>query len=184
MHIRNEPMIAYVSKVLAAAHLNTSHFTDFLLLTHSKWNEDTKKNDLHEFTVLIIPALANRGDAPTLPPPRREALNIPAIKHVFAAHVSEEDNSISILQAGEIVRSVLHDSDNVAFFCQAFELTNNEDHDAAEAARVLFNASNMAKNRSGLILTIKAYRQGQKVTYGGESARQQNTCTPRPSEYH
>ena len=28
----------------------------------------------------------------------------------------------------------------------------------------------MAKNRSGLILTIKAYGHGQKVTHGGESA--------------
>lgn len=28
----------------------------------------------------------------------------------------------------------------------------------------------MSKNRSGLILTLKAYGQGQKVTHGGESA--------------
>lgn len=83
---------------------------------------------------------------------------------MFAAHVSEEGNVISILQAGEIIRSVLLDTDNVGFFCQAFELTNHEDHDAAEAARALFNASNMSKNRSGLVLTIKAYGQGQKVS--------------------
>lgn len=58
----------------------------------------------------------------------------------------------------------------LAFFSQAFELSNYEEHDATEAARVLFNASNMSKNRSGLILTIKAYGHGQKVTHGGESA--------------
>ena len=172
MHIRNEPMISYVSKVLAAAHLNSTHFTDIQLLTHLKWNEETQRNDHHEFIVLIIPALANRGDAPILPPPRREALNIPAVKDIFAAHVSEEGNIISILQAreGEVIRSILHDTQNVGFFCQAFELTNHEDHDATEAARVLFNASNMSKNRSGLILTLKAYGQGQQVTHRGESA--------------
>ena len=105
--------------------------------------------------MLIIPALAYRGDAPTLPPPRREALNIPAIKHIFAAHVSEEGNIMSILQGGEIIRSILHDARNMGFFSQAIELTNHEEHDATEAARVLFNASNMSKNRSGLILTSK-----------------------------
>ena len=97
-------------------------------------------------------------------------MNIPPIKHIFAAHVSEEGNIISILEAGEIVRSVLHDEHNVGFFSQAFELSNYEEHDATEAARVLFNASNMSKNRSGLILTMKAYGHGQKVTHGGESA--------------
>ena len=93
-------MISYVSKVLAAAHLNSSHSTDIQLLTLLKWKEQTQRNDHHEFIVLIIPALANRGDAPILPPPRREALNLPAIKHIFTAHVSEEGNIISILQAG------------------------------------------------------------------------------------
>lgn len=167
MHIHNEPMSSYVSKVLAPAHLISSHFTDIQLLTHLKWNEQTQSE---QFTVLVIPALADRGDAPTLPPPRREALNIPAIKHIFAAHVSEEGNIISILQEGEIIRSILHDTDNVGFFCQAFELSNNEEQDAIEAARVLFNASSMSKNRSGRILTLKAYGRGQKVTHGGESA--------------
>lgn len=77
---------------------------------------------------------------------------------------------MSILQAGEIARSTLHDTDNVGFFTQAFELTNNEDRDCAEVTPVLFNASDMSKNRSGLILTLKAYGQGQKLTRGGESA--------------
>ena len=97
-------------------------------------------------------------------------MNIPPIKHIFAAHVSEEGNIISILEAGEIVRSVVHDQHNVGFFSQASELSNYEEHDATEAARVLYNASNMSKNKSGLILTIKAYGHGQKVTSGGESA--------------
>ena len=68
------------------------------------------------------------------------------------------------------MRSVLHDQHSVGFFSQAFELSNYEEHDATEAARVLYNASNMSKNKSGLILTIKAYGHGQKVTSGGESA--------------
>ena len=163
-------MLSYVAKVLSAAHLNSTHFTDLQLLTHKKWCDDTNKEEHYSFLLLTIPTLASRGDAPILPPTRREALNIPPIKHIFAAHVSEEGNIISILEAGEIVRSILHDAHNVGYFCQAFELSNYEPHDAAEAARVLFNASNMAKNRSGLILTIKAYGHGQKVTHGGESA--------------
>ena len=163
-------MISYVAKVLTAAHINSAHFTDMQLLTHTKWNDDTNSNDHHTFLLLTIPTLASRGDAPTLPPTRREALNIPPIKHIFAAHVSEEGNIISILEAGEIVRSVLHDQHSVGFFSQAFELSNYEEHDATEAARVLYNASNMSKNKSGLILTIKAYGHGQKVTSGGESA--------------
>ena len=170
LDVKNEPMISYVAKVLSAAHLNSTHFTDLQLLTHTKWSDDTNKEEHYSFLLLTIPTLASRGDAPILPPTRREALNIPPIKHIFAAHVSEEGNIISILEAGEIVRSILHDDHNVGYFCQAFELSNYEPHDAAEAARVLFNASNMAKNRSGLILTIKAYGHGQKVTHGGESA--------------
>ena len=90
LKIYNEPMISYVAKVLTAAHLNSTHFTDMQLLTHTKWNDDTNRNEHHTFLMLTIPALASRGDAPTLPPTRREALNIPPIKHVFAAHVSEE----------------------------------------------------------------------------------------------
>ena len=109
-------MISYVAKVLSAAHLNSTHFTDMQLLTHTKWNDDTNRNEHHTFLMLTIPTLASRGDAPTLPPTRREALNIPPIKHIFAAHVSEEGNIISILEAGEIVRSVLHDEHNVGFF--------------------------------------------------------------------
>ena len=170
LDVKNEPMISYVAKVLSAAHLNSTHFTDLQLLTHTKWSDDTNKEEHYSFLLLTIPTLASRGDAPILPPTRREALNIPPIKHIFAAHVSEEGNIISILEAREIVRSILHDDHNVGYFCQAFELSNYEPHDAAEAARVLFNASNMAKNRSGLILTIKAYGHGQKVTHGGESA--------------
>ena len=170
LDVNNEPMLSYVAKVLSAAHLNSTHFTDLQLLTHKKWCDDTNKEEHFSFLLLTIPTLASRGDAPILPPTRREALNIPPIKHIFAAHVSEEGNIISILEAGEIVRSILHDAHNVGYFCQAFELSNYEPHDAAEAARVLFNASNMAKNRSGLILTIKAYGHGQKVTHGGESA--------------
>ena len=170
LDVNNEPMLSYVAKVLSAAHLNSAHFTDLQLLTHKKWCEESNKEEHFSFLLLTIPTLASRGDAPILPPTRREALNIPPIKHIFAAHVSEEGNIISILEAGEIVRSILHDAHNVGYFCQAFELSNYEPHDAAEAARVLFNASNMAKNRSGLILTIKAYGHGQKVTHGGESA--------------
>ena len=165
-------MISYVAKVLAAAHLNSTHFTDMHLLTHTKWNDGTQRNDHHTFLTLFIPTLASRGDAPTLPPPRREALNIPAIKHIFAAHVSEEGNIISILEAGEIVRSVLHDEHNVGFFSQAFELTNYEEHDITEAARVLFNADNMSKNRSGLKLTIKAYMDMAKRLRTGASRPQ------------
>ena len=92
-------MISYVAKVLSAAHLNSTHFTDMQLLTHAKWNDDINKDEHHSFLLLTIPTLASRGDAPILPPTRREALNIPPIKHIFAAHVSEEGNIISILEA-------------------------------------------------------------------------------------
>ena len=102
--------------MLSAAHLNSTHFTDLQLLTHTKWNDDTNKEEHHSFLLLTIPTLASRGDAPVLPPTRREALNIPPIKHIFAAHVSEEGNIISILEAGEIVRSILHDDNNIGYF--------------------------------------------------------------------
>ena len=59
--------------------------------------------------------------------------------------MSEKGNIISILEAGKIVRSVLHDEHNVGYFSHVFELSNYEEHDATEAARVLFNASNMSK---------------------------------------
>ena len=107
-------MISYVAKVLSAAHLNSTHFTDLQLLTHTKWSDDTKEEH-YSFLLLTIPTLASRGDAPILPPTRREALNIPPIKHIFAAHVSEEGNIISILEAGEIARSILRDDHNVGY---------------------------------------------------------------------
>ena len=116
LDVKNEPMISYVAKVLSAAHLNSTHFTDLQLLTHTKWSDDTNKEEHYSFLLLAIPTLASRGDAPILPPTRREALNIPPIKHIFAAHVSEEGNIISILEAGEIVRSILHDDHNVGYF--------------------------------------------------------------------
>ena len=35
LDVKNEPMISYVAKVLSAAHLNSTHFTDLQLLTHT-----------------------------------------------------------------------------------------------------------------------------------------------------
>lgn len=91
-----------------------------------------------------------------LPPPRREIVKLPPLKQIFVAHVSEEGNVISICQAGEIIRSVLHDQNNTGFL--------------QEAARVLYNASNLDTNRSGKIMALKTFGQGVKVTHGGESA--------------
>ena len=104
-----------------------------------------------------------------MPPPRRAALNIPALNTFQCWNVSEEGNIISILQAGEIVRSVLHDTENVGFFTQAFQITNHEDHDCAEAARVLFDASNRVN------FTL------QSIRAGAESHMWRRICRKRPA---
>ena len=51
LDVHNEPMISYVAKVLSAAHLNSTHFTDMQLLTHTQngTTAPTKMNITHSY---------------------------------------------------------------------------------------------------------------------------------------